>query len=412
MRIALVTSGFPRFPGDFPGNFIFDLARSMVQQGVEAHVLAPHDTGCPEGEEREGVVIHRFRYVPHGVRPALCYGSGIPDNLKRSLAAWCQVPAYSVSLLLAISRLVRQAKIDVINSHWLLMQGLAAAVLRNRLGIPHLCTVHAGELSLLPRMPFGRQVAAFTVRHSDRLICVSTRTRRRLEELLQAPVDATVMPMGIRADAFQNKSLTRETARKAVGVRAEKALLFVGRLAEKKGVGYLIQALPGLRSLWAGLELWIIGTGHEENRLRAQAQEFGVNEAVRFAGRVANKDLPTYYRAADVLVLPSIISATGDEEGMPVVLLEALAAGCPVVATRTGGTPELIRDGENGFLVEPADPDSLADGIRRALSASDVARIRQAAYETAEKFDWPKVAAAYREMAEDLLRRTRPRRRT
>ena len=403
MRIAILTSSFPRYKGDHIGVFIYDLARSLVDEGLDVHVLAPHDTGYPRQDQWEGVTIHRFRYVPAGFKPVLFYGPGAPDNLKHKRTAWFQVPLYSFSLFLAIWRLVRRERIQVVNSHWLLMQGVSAALLRSWAGVPHICTVHAGEISLLSRLPFRRQLAAFTLQHSDRLICVSRRSQQRLEEITQMPVEATVMPMGINVARFQSRSLSREVARRAIGAQAAETLLFVGRLTEKKGIGYLLQALPALRRDFADLELLVVGTGHLESSLKAQARQLGLDKVTRFIGHVPNDDLPTYYRAADVVVIPSIVSETGDEEGMPVVLLEALATGCRVVATRTGGIPEIIRDGENGFLANSADVDSLTTAILRALSDTGGGNVQQAAYETARAFDWSKIAEAYSAMARELV---------
>lgn len=402
MRILLVSSSFPRFEGDLFGSFVFELARHLAEDGLDVHVLAPHDAGVRLREDWHGVAIHRFRYVPQGVPAALCYGSGIPDNLKRRPMAWGQIPSYCVALLWTLRRLVERERIQVVNSHWLLMQGVAAARLRQAQGVPHIATVHASELSVLSKLPFGRAVAAYSLRHSDHLVCVSQRTRVRLEALLRSPVSATIMPMGVDVERFEQPTLPRETARATIGARSGRTLLFVGRLVERKGLHILIEALPQVRTVFRDTQVLVAGAGSLEDRLKGHVVGLGLQEHVQFLGPVSAVDLPVYYRAADALVLPSLVLPDGEEEGMPVVVLEALAAGCPVVATRTGGIPELLRDGENAFLASPGDRDALVRAIIQALSSSRSEEFRRSMRAVVEPFDWRRIATAYREAAERL----------
>jgi len=150
-------------------------------------------------------------------------------------------------------------------------------------------------------------------------------------------------------------------------------ILFVGRLIERKGLPYLIEALGGLRQhLPAALD--IVGTGSQQAALEQVAAERGVADVVRFLGRVSNSELARLYASCDVFVLPSIVDSHGDTEGLGVVLLEAMSYGRPVVATDVGGIPDIVLDERTGLLVPQKDAPALAHAMRRLLANRALAK--------------------------------------
>jgi glycosyltransferase involved in cell wall biosynthesis len=143
----------------------------------------------------------------------------------------------------------------------------------------------------------------------------------------------------------------------AAGERAGGHLLFVGRLAAVKGVPVLIEALAAVRPLRPGLRLTLIGDGPDRRMLEALAREAGIGDAVEFVGYRSQAEVAATLATVDALVLPSFA------EGLPVVLMEAMAAGVPVIATRVAGVPELVREGVHGLLVPPGDTGALAQAV-------------------------------------------------
>jgi glycosyltransferase involved in cell wall biosynthesis len=177
-----------------------------------------------------------------------------------------------------------------------------------------------------------------------------------------------VIPNGVELDRFAHPR-PREEARQRLGLDAVNGPLigYVGRLEEPvKGLGYLLSALAQLRGDDHSPRLLVVGEGHARGRLEATAMHLGLREWVRFAG--LRKDVPELMGALDLLVVPSL------REGCPNVVLEAMAAGLPVVATGVGGTPEIIQHGVTGWLVTPGDSTELAQGIDRMLRHPDEAR--------------------------------------
>ena len=192
-----------------------------------------------------------------------------------------------------------------------------------------------------------------------RILCVSEAKRGDLiEECPAAAAKAHTVYNGVDLSAFSSQP-NHQKVRQELGVTEGPVLVMVARLTEQKGHRYLLQALSCLLETWPQLCCLFVGEGELQDALRRMAIDLGVERACRFVG--VREDIPDILTAADVFVLPSL------SEGFPFVLLEALAMGCPVVASRVNGVPELIEDHKTGLLVPPRDPQALARAIRDML---------------------------------------------
>jgi glycosyltransferase involved in cell wall biosynthesis len=200
--------------------------------------------------------------------------------------------------------------------------------------------------------------------------------------------------------------LTRFRYRPHVGIEWPAWVLAVGRLVPKKGFDVLLRAVAVLRrEMNVGCE--IIGDGPELLALKALASELGIEEAVLLPGWCPYERLPQVYATADAVVAPSVIGPDGDQDGLPNVILEALATGVPTVASDLSGIREAIRDGETGLLCPSGDPEALAEALKRVLAESDLrANLAQRGRELAEE-DFDGVRNA-RRMFLALLRATQP----
>jgi len=200
---------------------------------------------------------------------------------------------------------------------------------------------------------------AFT-RHVDRIIAVSEATKRALVERHGVdPSKIVVIPNGV--DPADSRRVQRKQARERFGVDGGALVIgSVGELIPRKGHSYLIEALPAVRSrVGEDVRLVLVGGGIARPALERLAEEKGVLDAVVFAGRV--RDAGALLSAFDVFAMPSLM------EAMPFALIEAMAAGLPAVAASAWGIPEVVVEGETGFLVPPGDADALADALARLL---------------------------------------------
>ncbi len=198
-----------------------------------------------------------------------------------------------------------------------------------------------------------------------------------------APV---IIPFGaaVEAAAYQ-RSRSRSRA-------APYEVLFVGRLVERKGVAVLLEAIAQLRVLHH-VRLRVIGEGPLRISLESRAAELELGDAVVFEGAVPHSTLQQRFIDGDVLVLPAVVDAKGDTEGLGVVLIEALSHGIPVVASAVGGIPDIVQDGKTGLLVPPGDAASLAQAISQLISdPSRAIALAAAGREHVEReFSWPAI---------------------
>jgi glycosyltransferase involved in cell wall biosynthesis len=394
-RIVLTTSTFP-VPGQRGhARFILDLAQSLTEYAHVA-VLAPHASGIGTKETIGSVEVHRFRYFFPSSLERLAYGSGMRHNMRKSLLSLIQVPLLVAAQLLATIRLVFTFKPDVINAHWLVPQGVTSAIVSRFLNVSLVLHVHAADVYFLQRLRIGPLVARFVVRNSARVLADGSHVRDALDVLLGFQSNALIRPMGVSVQSF-----TKRMAR-PFGV-PESYVVFVGRLVEKKGVEYLIRALPIVRRQVPELAAVLVGGGPLEEDLRRISREERIDDSVVFLGPRSHAEAMAIVQNAAVACVPSVIDARGETDGMPTVVIEALAAGVPVVGTKVDGIPDVLVDRSNGWLARPADPEDLARALVEATT-SDTSDVVRQGIRTAGDHDWRRVGEFYIEVLKQQSR--------
>lgn len=397
MRVCILTTSFPLYKGITVGAHVLQQVRRLSELGVQVDVLAPHHPGAPRHEMVDGVSVHRFRYMWPERRQTLCYGAGIPDNLQKSLWAKIQLPF--LLLMLFINTLFIARRSDVIHAHWSL-SGLSGTIAGKLLGKPVVVMLHHGKASIRNNLAIK-----FVAKTASCILCNSHYT---LSKLLQAekPKTAKVISPGVDVERFHPQvDKAPFFSREQDIPRKRPLILALGRLIEWKGFQYLIDAM-GMVKADPLPYLMIGGRGPLRKRLEQQVRQKGLEDSVRIVDHIPFEFIHHYYRAAEVFVLPSIIDKEGNTEGLGVVLLEALACGIPCVASNVGGITDIVQDGKNGFLVEPKDPQALADKITRLLQDKDLQQ-KMSQYGRSfvmDNFSWKAIArelyATYQELIE------------
>lgn len=389
----MLTSTFPRWVGDHEPPFVFELSRRLAQQ-FEVHVLAPHAPGAQLQETLDGVHVQRFRYAPEALQQ-LAYDGGILARLRQRRWRLLLVPCLLAGQWWALRRLLRHQRFDAIHAHWLIPQALVAILA----GIPKncalLCTSHGGDLFGLRGRLLGRLKRGILARCTG-VTVVSAAMRDEVQRLRPGQA-VDIIPMGTDLiECF--------TPAPNVG-REPNTVLFAGRLVEKKGVRYLIDAFARLRRQGRAVTLRIAGAGPEREDLQAQAQRLGIASAVDFIGAVDHTRLAELYRQASVAVVPSVVAADGDQEGFGLVIVETMGCECPVVASRLPAIGDIAIDGETALLAPPADPAALADAIAAVLDdpAAATRRARAARARVVEHFDWISITGRYAALLRRLI---------
>jgi glycosyltransferase involved in cell wall biosynthesis len=381
IRLLVLSSTYPRFRDDPEPGFVHQLALRLARD-FEVTVLAPHAPGAATAETLDGVRVLRYRYAPAALE-TLVTGGGIVANLKRAPWKWLLVPGFLLALAWRTWRLLRQWRPQLVHAHWLVPQGLIATLCGAR---ALLVTSHGADLFALRAWPLPA-LKRFVVRRAAAASVVSAAMREELARLGAAAEKVRVMPMGVDL---------QELFTPAPVPRDPDEILFVGRLVEKKGLQHLIEALPAIRRARPGAFLTIAGFGPEEARCRALAQRLGLEAVVRFVGPVPQAELPALYRRAALFAAPFVEAASGDQEGLGLVVVEALGCGCPVVASDLPAVRDIF-GGPSKCLVAPGSPAALAGAITGALAQPEAAvaealRTREA---LRERLDWDAVARGY-----------------
>lgn len=391
LQILFLTQTYPRFEGDTAGPFIRDLARGLVRLGDRVTVLAPHAKGVPDRWEEQGVEVVTFRYAPES-REVLGYGRSLEADEKVKGGAALAAPLYALGLHRATRRQLRARRFDLVHAHWIVPNGVIAAW---SVDIPLAIGLHGSDVFLAEKI---RPAAAWVLRRSRLLTGCSPELVDRVRALGFPEERSRVIPYGVDVTAFSPDPDRRKIWREKLGIpEAAPLVLSVGRMATKKGFHILMEALPELLASNPEAHVVLAGGGD----LLPRFQE----EALRFPGRlhlpgpVLRDTLPDLYRAADLFVLPAVHDSKGNVDGLPNVILEAMASGLPVVASGISGIPLAVEAGETGLLVPEKDPKALAAALRRLLSAPDVAReMGERGRRKAETdLTWDAVAARYRE---------------
>lgn len=405
--MLITTSTFPMAADDaVSARFVLDLAQHLTAH-CRVSVLAPAGPHTQARERWGEVDVWRFQYAWPARCQTLTTGEGMVARMRSSLLAKAQAPGFVAAQWAALPRVARAAGADLLNPHWIVPQGFVAAGWARALGLPMVVTAHGADVAWLDRSAWGVRVARRVFDVADGFIAVSAELGLRTERLRGWPIPHHTIPMGVTLQRLQAGFRPEELAAQD-GVPL---VLFVGKLVPKKGVDVLLDAIAAIRRSGGDVRLAIVGGGPLEVELRARVATLGIADRVQFIGWVANDRLGAFYAAASVVCVPSVRDASGETEGTPVVLMEALATGALVVASRSSGIGDVIRDGENGWLVPPRDATALAATLQRALGTpvSLAARIAEAARATAARHTWPNVAAQFYDVFARAMQRRRGR---
>jgi phosphatidylinositol alpha-1,6-mannosyltransferase len=385
--LLVLTSTFPRSVNDSTPPFVFQLCSHLLTD-FDVMVLTPAVRNAPETDTLQGLKVRRFRYFWPRSLERLADGA-ILESLSRSPWLYFQVPFLLLFELIAAFRLARTTRPDVIHAHWFVPQGIVAVLVGRILKIPVVITAHGadvyglrGRLLDALRRALASRCEAVTVVSRDMATKLPAVTSRRGEP-------PRVMPMGVDTQRF--------SAEPTRGDDSGQNVLFVGRLAKKKGVEYLIRAFPHVLARHPDARLMVVGDGPCHGELETLSAQLGLADRVRFAGAQPPAELPRFYSASRLFVGPSVVTRGGDTESFGLVFVEAMAADCPVVGTSVGGIPDVVIHGRTGLLVEPESPAALAAAINRLLDApAEAEKMRALARRwVRRKFDWRQVAQGY-----------------
>lgn len=394
-NVLVLATTFPRWKNDSEPAFVYNLSKRLAAKGFNMIVLVP---GAPDAlpyEEMEGLKIYRFSYFYPKKLQKVCYDGGALPNLKNSWLARIQLPFFLLFQFIHIGWIIKKEKIDMIHCHWIVPQGFFCAIYKKLFKIPLILTVHAGDvffvLNKLVLSPFGK----FAVFQSTLCIVNSKATKKATLAISNGEKNIKIIPMGVDLDVFKGKC-DEHGIKEKYNAKSE-LLLAVGRFAEKKGFKYLIEAMPGVLEKYPEIKLIIVGFGPLKKSLKYLTKDLDICDSVIFPGGMPSGELSNYFAAADIFIGPSIVTDSGDTEGLGIVFFEALASNTAVIASRVGGITDFIVDYETGLLVNQKDPPDLTMKIIELIKDKELRKkIALSGKKIVEdNFSWGKVAEQY-----------------
>ncbi|MCG8325659.1 MAG: glycosyltransferase [Thiotrichales bacterium] len=380
--VLVTTSTFPRWKHDTDQGFVLDLCRYLKNENFNVHVLAPVFPGAKAEEEMDGIKVFRYRYFIGNLQ-RLSNESGILVSLRNNPFNYLLVVPFLLFQLLTLRKLLISGEYDCVHAHWLIPQGLIAILARmisGRHPVKILCTAHGSDVLSLRGVIFDR-LKKWVINHSDHTTVVSWQ------------LFDTCIRLGVDDDRISVQAMGVDSTNRFFPEACDRIydVLYVGRLQQSKGVSCLLQAVHRLKVQYPGIQLLIVGAGPELAALHRERDQLGLGDHVDFRGPVNQTQLADIYRTARVFVLPSL------QEGLGLVLVEAQACGCAVVASDLDSIRDVIEDKRNGLLFEPGNPEDLAGKIAELLASDELyASLTAAGRESAvQRFDWKTIARTY-----------------
>ena len=365
--VVLITTSYPRFPGDLTGTAVEPIAHGVAARGHAVHVVAPWHPLVRRPDREGDVRFHFYRYAPVRSLNVFGYAGALRADVSMRPAAYAVAPLALLAAHLLARRVIRAHGATLVHAHWVIPGGATAAAAAGRL--PIVVSLHGSDLFLAERNPVVGAAARLAFRRADRVTACSTDLRDRAVALGADGARTETLLHGVDIDRFAPDPATRRRVRAAQGLGNDAEIVFaVGRLVRKKGFEYLIDAFARLAPRRPALRLVLAGSGDLDGELRARAAAEGVADRVTWLGAIPHDAVAGWLAAADVSAAPSVVDDAGNVDGLPNTILEALATGTPVVATHAGGIASVAVDRKTALVVPERDAAALAAAIEALLS--------------------------------------------
>jgi len=392
----MVTSSYPLFEGDGTAPFIEEIARSVAARDHEVDLVLPaHPRLLRNAEPR--LRFFPFSYAPVSTLSVWGYAQSMNADRGFKWRTLLVAPFAALATRRAVGQRLGRDAYDIVHAHWVVPGGVLARGPARAARKPFVISLHGSDVFAAERSALVGSAARKAFAGAGSVTACSSDLRDRAVRLGARVETARTVPYGVDAGFFRpmpSNGPGPEAMRRRLGVSPGQTLVVaVGRLVEKKGFAHLIDALGDAPNLHAA----IVGDGDLEDDLRARAA--AARASMTLAGRFSRLEVAEAVNCADIVAVPSVIDSKGNIDGLPNALLEAMAVGRPIVASRVAGIPDVVTDGVEGVLVAPGDAAALrqalvglaGDGARRSsLGANARQRVER-------DLTWERVATTLEE---------------
>lgn len=404
----MLTSSYPKYPGDVTAPFIEAIAQYSQARGHRVTVVMPYHPDLKRPPVEKGVRFYQYKYALRRKWNIWGYAASLEGDVKVRKLIYLLLPFVLVSSFWKMWRLTGREKFDLIQAHWVIPNAPVAILIGLLRHIPTIISLHGSDVYMAEKIKPVGWVAKWAFRRAAAVTASSPDLMERAQRLgaPKEPGRAAVIPYGVEPSTFKTPNQPRDEIRRKLGFEPDQpVLLMVGRLVYKKGFEYALKAMPGVLEAFPDAKLVIAGVGDLMQPLQKLAADLNIEKNVRFEGAVPHNRVPDYLAACDLFLLPSIVDDQGNVDGLPNTLLEAMSAGKAVIASHVAGVPLAVTDGENGRLVPQRDPAALCLAIRE-LQADPALRERYGAAarrKVVGELNWTAIAARYSQVFEGAV---------
>jgi glycosyltransferase involved in cell wall biosynthesis len=347
-----------------------EFSDGLVRAGNKVVVVTPFDSQFRRDSDPFKIVTYKY------IWPDSLHVLGYSQTMERDEVLRKRAYLLLFFLLLfgtiALFKTVKKEKVEIINVHWILPNGLMAAIVSRLTGVPYVVTLPGTDAYLAYRYKLFGFIAKWVAQNSSGIISNSSWHLNRILRLKVS--DKRTDIISYPTDVSKIKPLKRglEKYRKKHTLNKDNlVILAIGRLVYKKGFDYLIRAMPEIVSKYPRVRLLIGGDGDLRQDWEKLAKKLRVDDKILFLGNIKRDEIVYYYNLSDIMVAPSIVDKKGNVDGGPVVSFESMACGKPQIVTNVLGVADIIKDGVNGFIVPQRNSKAIARALEKLIKSKE-----------------------------------------
>lgn len=364
MNISVIASSYPRFEGDGTAPFVRSISVALQKLGNKVEVIAPYDPDVKEVEAHE-LKIQRFKYALRKKWHIMGHSRSLEGDNRLRLAAYLLITPYIIAGTVALLKSIRRQRSTIVHAHWSLPNGLCAWIINRIIGTPYIVSLHGSDIFVAKKNRLFEKINELILNRSKAITACSKELFEYAENhggfgkthLIAWGSDPTIFtPTSDKVACRRKMNLP------------ENALLIssLGRLVPKKGFDVLVTAFAQAQKP-DNTFLVIGGSGPQKAFLIEHSQKLGVGKQLILPGAINWNETSAFLGASDVFVLPSIRDPHGNLDGLPTVLLEAMACGLPCIASDIGGVNLVIENEVTGLLCEASSIPKLTESMTRLI---------------------------------------------
>lgn len=374
MKICVFTHTFPRSQSDIAAAFMHGFCEGLQKVGNKVFLLTPFDLKFDRPPRMQDYEIRTYKYIWPDRLHLLGYSRALENDM------WLKWNTYFLASLmhffgfLALLKLIKKEKIEVISAHWIVPNGFIAAWVSLLTGVPLQINLCGSDVFVASQNSIFKHMALFAAKVAKRII--GGGSIHWVEDLIKLGADpgkCSASIYGVDAERFSPSKKGVLPLKKEFSIKPDQLVIMgLGRLVEKKGFVYLIKAIPEIIKKHKKVVFVIIGDGDQREELEKLAKSLGVSEYLVMPGYAPRDKVAQYYNLADIFVATSTRDKEGNLDDQPLSLLEAMSCQKPVVATSLAGIKTMVTDGVNGFLFEDKDINQLAENVEKLIVSASL----------------------------------------